>query len=95
MKKCILILLLVFLIPLSVCIAEDNPFPVLFNPNAKILIDGDAGDWPITLPFILDSMSQIVEGKVENKDEHMAVVYCFFDNEDVFGGPFKLFWQNY
>lgn len=86
MKKVKLVLLSIIFLTFIFfqVLSEDLEFPVFFMPSGNIVIDGNFNDWPVTLPFILDSHSQIVEGLVDSSDEHQGIIYCFFDKTNLY-----------
>ncbi|MBN2440803.1 MAG: glycoside hydrolase family 9 protein [Spirochaetales bacterium] len=74
-----MLLFSIFLIFTDTVIAEEKPFPIFYNQKAKITIDGDSGDWPLTLPLIIDADTQIKRGKRSAYDHIWGVIHCFFD----------------
>lgn len=58
---------------------QDGEFPVLFVPEAALDIDADRSDWPATLPFIMESDSQMVRGGRQGPEDFSVVVRAFCD----------------
>ncbi|MBN2534881.1 MAG: glycoside hydrolase family 9 protein [Spirochaetales bacterium] len=83
-KYVLIIICFLFLFCINNVVAQDNPFPVLFDQKAKITIDGKFNDWPLTLPFILDADTQIKRGKRSAYNDIWGIIHCFFDKTNFY-----------
>ncbi len=63
---------------------EEQPFPLLYTKTAKITVDGSPSDWPATLPFIIDSDSQVKRGTRTSPDASNGIINCFFDSQNLY-----------
>ncbi len=68
----------------SALFSEDSQFPVYYQPDIKVKIDGNNADWPKTVPFIMESYTQIRSGKWRNAGESGYKVWAFFDKENLY-----------
>ncbi len=72
----------IFIFQASLLSAEDSAFPLLFSSSNQITIDGNMDDWPLTVPFILESDSQV---KVGSRDKRFSgKISCFFDSQNFY-----------
>ena len=83
-KKILGIIVSIALLPSFPCFAEQEEFPLFFQPEGNITIDGINNDWPETVPFFIESDSQVRRGKRTTPEEFQVTVRCFFDEKNVY-----------
>jgi len=64
--------------------AEDNIIPIRFSPDLKITIDGKNNEWPKTIPFSIESFTQVREGNWPGLDAFGVKVWMLFDKENIY-----------
>lgn len=64
--------------------AQDEEFPLFFATDAKLVIDGDKSEWPATVPFVLESDSQIRRGTRKTRDDFYLMVWALFDAKNLY-----------
>ncbi len=64
-------------------VTPDN-FPVLLKEQADIVIDGECGEWPLVIPAIIESNSQVVIGSRDDTRYYAGEVRIFFDKQNFY-----------
>lgn len=65
-------------------VAEGTPFPLYYNPETEVVVDGQLDDWPNTIPFILASDTQVKEGNREAMEDFFGIIQCFFNDNNLY-----------
>jgi|GEM_PF-464633 len=80
-KKIILSMILFFTAFINFA---DEVFPIYFTNNAKLKIDGSNADWPLALPCIMESDTQVQLEKRKSPESYGAKIWCFFDAKNFY-----------
>ncbi|QTL97935.1 hypothetical protein GM661_08065 [Iocasia frigidifontis] len=83
-KGLFFLLILLFLIIVVTPILAADQFPIYFNIDSNITIDGQFNDWPITIPCIINSDTQITNGERKSAENFNGLINSFFDNKNMY-----------
>src|SRR5690554_874134 len=83
-KGLFFLLILLFLMTGSTAISAVEQFPIYFNTDLSIVIDGQFTDWPLTIPCIINSDTQITNGERKSCETFNGIINTFFDNKNMY-----------